>query len=182
MSRIGIKPITFPKEVTISLKDGVLIVKGPKGELSEKLHPYVSVKLQEGELLVQVGKNPGKSQSAMWGTFAALIRNMIKGVVIGFEKKLEINGVGYGWQVSGQKVTVKAGYSHSIEVILPSGISAKVEEKALVISGPNKQIVGETAANIRKIRLPEPYKGTGIKYQEEQIQRKAGKQAAGAGA
>lgn len=175
MSRIGKQPIALPSGVTVEVKDAKVVVKGPKGELQQALHPYVAVTVEENEAVVSV-KNPDiKKERAMWGTFTSLIQNMVQGVTEGFERKLEIKGVGYGWQVSGKKVTVKAGYSHPVEYSLPEGIEASVEGNMLTIAGIDKQRVGEVAANIRKIRKPEPYKGTGIKYDDEQIIRKAGK-------
>lgn len=175
MSRIGKQPITLPSGVTVEVKDATVVVKGSKGELQQALHPYVSVAVEENEVVVTVQNPETKKERAMWGTFTSLIQNMVEGVTEGFEKKLEINGVGYGWQVSGKKVTVKAGYSHPVEYALPEGIEAAADGKVLSISGIDKQRVGEVAANIRKIRKPEPYKGTGIKYVDEHIIRKAGK-------
>lgn len=180
MSRIGKQSITVPEKVTVETKDGSLIVKGPKGELTQNIHPWVTVTVAEGEATVSVANTDDRKQRAMWGTFASLVGNMVEGVTEGFEKKLEINGVGYGWQLSGKKLTVKAGYSHPVDVQLPEGIDASVEDNVLTLVGINKQLVGELAANIRKIRKPEPYKGKGIKYVDEQIKRKQGKQAVGA--
>ncbi|PIW36874.1 MAG: 50S ribosomal protein L6 [Candidatus Kerfeldbacteria bacterium CG15_BIG_FIL_POST_REV_8_21_14_020_45_12] len=179
MSRIGKQPIAIPDKVTVEVKGGLIVVKGPKGELSESVHSCTTVTITEAGVEVAIADLSEKSQRSMWGTMAALIRNMIIGVTDGFTRKLEINGVGYGWQVSGKKLTVKAGYSHPIDVTLPEGIDASAEGNVLTISGINKQLVGEVAANIRKIRTPEPYKGSGIKYDDEQIRRKAGKQAGG---
>lgn len=179
MSRVGKQPIIIPDNVTVELTDAEVKVKGPKGELFMELHPSVSANVVEGSVQLSV-KNPElKKEASLWGTFGSLVKNMIIGVTEGFEKKLEINGVGYGWQVSGKKLTVKAGYSNPVEVQLPEGIEASVEDTVLTIAGIDKQLVGEVTANIRKIRTPEPYKGTGIKYIDEQIRRKSGKQAAG---
>ncbi len=180
MSRIGKKPIEIPEKVTVELKDGAVVVRGPKGEISETVHTDVNVDIQEKEIVVSIGNEASKRQKALWGTFASLIQNLIIGVTEGYEKKLEINGVGYGWKVSGKKVTVNAGFSHPVDFELPEGIEASVEENVLTIAGINKQLVGEVAANLRKIRKPEPYKGSGIKYVDEQIRRKAGKQVVGA--
>lgn len=178
MSRIGKQEILIPEKVTVEVKDGSVTISGPKGELTQELHPFVQLEVADGQVKVSV-KNPQvKAEASMWGTFSSLVINMITGVTEGFEKKLEINGVGYGWQVSGKKLTVKAGYSHPVEMELPEGIDASVEDKVLTIAGVSKQLVGQVAANIRSVREPEPYKGSGIKYTDEQIRRKAGKQAA----
>jgi large subunit ribosomal protein L6 len=179
MSRIGKQPIAIPDKVTVTVADGRITVKGPKGELSEAINPLVKIAVADNAVTVSVAKPDVKSERSLWGTFGALVQNMVTGVTDGFEKRLEIKGVGYGWQVSGKKVTVKAGFSHPVEVQLPDGVEAKVDEGVLVISGASKQLVGEVAAGIRKIRLTEPYKGTGIKYVDEVLRRKAGKQAAG---
>lgn len=179
MSRIGKQLIVLPDKVTAEVKEGRVCVTGPKGELSEAIHPITTVTVTDAGIQVAIGNEHDKSQRSMWGTMAALIGNMVRGVTEGFQKKLEINGVGYGWQVVGKKLTVKAGYSHPVDVQLPEGIEASAEGNVLTIAGIDKQLVGEVAANIRKIRTPEPYKGSGIKYDDEQIRRKAGKQAAG---
>lgn len=179
MSRIGKKPIEIPGGVTVEVKDGELVVKGAKGELKQPLMPYITVQVEESQATVAVKDENDQEQRAMWGTTASLLKNMIAGVKDGFEKKLEINGVGYQFQASGKKLTIKAGYSHPVEMQLPEGIDASVEENVLTLSGIDKQAVGEFAANVRKVRLPEPYKGAGIKYADEQILRKAGKQAVG---
>ncbi|MFH1426183.1 MAG: 50S ribosomal protein L6 [Candidatus Kerfeldbacteria bacterium] len=180
MSRIGKKPIEIPENVTVEVKDGSVMVKGPKGELTETLHPFIHVNIADNVITVTVKNENLKEERAMWGTFASLISNMIIGVTEGYEKKLEITGVGYGWQVSGKKLTIKAGFSHTVDMQLPDGLEASVEDNVLTVAGINKQLVGKVAANIKKVRKPEPYKGSGIKYVDEQIIRKAGKQAAGA--
>lgn len=181
MSRIGTKPLSIPEKVTVEVKDRVVIVKGPKGELTQELHPYVNVEVKEEGVVVTVQKPEVKAHAAMWGTFAALIRNMLQGVSEGYQKKLLIKGVGYGWKVAGQKLTVNAGYSHPVDITLPEGVTASAEKNELTLQSINKQQVGEIAANIRKVRPPEPYKGSGIQYDDEQVRRKAGKQAAGGG-
>lgn len=178
MSRIGKKPISLPEKVTLAVQDGVVLVKGPKGELKERLHPVVTVTVDGASVTLTIRNEKDKSQRALWGTTGALIRNMLIGVTTGFQKRMEIKGVGYVWNVSGKKVVIKAGYSHPVEILLPEGITAKVEEGALVLEGINKQLLGETAALIRKVRKPEPYKGKGIRYADEHVRRKAGKQAA----
>lgn len=154
-------------------------VKGSKGELTQELHPFVSMEVLPEGVQVSVKQPEEKKQSAMWGTFSSLLKNMITGVSEGFEKKLEINGVGYNWKASGKKLTVNAGYSHPVDVELPEGVSVAVEANVLTLTSIDKQQLGHIAAEIRKIRPPEPYKGKGIKYADEHIRRKSGKQAAG---
>ncbi|MBI2411468.1 MAG: 50S ribosomal protein L6 [Candidatus Kerfeldbacteria bacterium] len=177
--RAGKRAIIIPESVTVTVDAGVVTVKGSKGTLQHAIHPVVSMNIGPDGVLVSVEKPEVKKQSAVWGTFVSLMKNMITGVSAGYEKKLEINGVGYGWNVAGKNLTIKCGYSHPVVVELPEGITASVEGNVLTLAGIDKQLVGELAANIRKIRLPEPYKGKGIKYADEQIRRKAGKQAAG---
>jgi large subunit ribosomal protein L6 len=182
MSRIGKKPIELPQGVEVKLDNNVLTVKGPKGQLTQELHPVVSVKIEENLVTVEVKNNEDTKQKALWGLFRSLVNNMVLGVTEGFEKKLEINGVGYKAALSGRKVILNVGYSHPVEFELPEGIECKVEKNEIHISGINKQVVGEVAANIRKVRKPEPYKGKGIKYSDEIIRRKVGKAAAKAAA
>lgn len=177
MSRIGKQPIDIPEKVDVSVNGNVVTVKGDKGELTLDLHAFVNVEVADNVVTVTVAKPENKDQAAMWGTFTSLIGNMIEGVTEGFKKQLEINGVGYGFQVSGKKLTVKAGYSHPVERELPEGVEATVEGNVLTLESADKQLVGQFAAELRSIRKPEPYKGTGIKYIDEQIRRKAGKQA-----
>ncbi|OGL77987.1 50S ribosomal protein L6 [Candidatus Uhrbacteria bacterium RIFCSPHIGHO2_12_FULL_54_23] len=184
MSRIGKRPIQIPSAVTVNVADGVVAVKGPKGELSLALHPRVSIAQEGGSVSVAV-KNPDlKEDRALWGLSARLIGNMVTGVVAGYEKRLEINGVGYRAAVEGDALNLNLGFSHPVKFSLPKGITAAVEKNIVVIRGIDKQQVGETAARIRALRKPEPYKGKGIKYIDEIVRRKAGKQvkAAGAGA
>jgi large subunit ribosomal protein L6 len=175
MSRVGKKPVTIPSGVTVEIKDQVLKVKGPKGELSLDVHSKVSVNIVENELTVSV-KNPDvKFEKALWGLFRALTNNMIVGVTTGFSKVLEVNGVGYKVAVNGTKLVLTLGYSHPIEMEIPKGLEAKVEKNTITITGSDRQLVGQFAAEIRSNREPEPYKGKGIKYSDETIRRKAGK-------
>ncbi len=177
MSRLGKLPIELPQGVTLEAADEKITVKGPKGVLSERAHASVRV-VQEGQnILVSVQDPEDNKERALWGLYWSLIRNMVIGVTQGYEKKLEINGVGYRAAVSGQTLTVSAGYSHQVPFKLPDGVNASVAANIITISGIDKQLVGETAARIRKIRKPEPYKGKGIKYVDETIRRKAGKTA-----
>lgn len=177
MSRIGKLPINIPEGVTVNLKENELKVKGPKGELSQKIHSHVKVEISGQEIKVSVRHPEEKKDRSLWGLFRALINNMVLGVKEGFEKKLEINGVGYKAQVSGKKLILNLGYSHPIEYQIPEGIEVKVEKNIININGPDRQKVGQVAAEIRGFRKPEPYKGKGIKYSDEIIRRKAGKAA-----
>jgi len=175
MSRIGKKPIAIPSGVTVDLKDQTLKVKGPKGELVLEIHPKVTVEHKDSEMIVSVKHPDVKSERALWGLFRALINNMVQGVTSGFTKILEINGVGYKAALTGKKLVLNLGYSHPIEMEVPAGLEAKVEKNTITITGSDRQSVGQFAAVIRSQREPEPYKGKGIKYQNEVIRRKAGK-------
>jgi large subunit ribosomal protein L6 len=175
MSRIGKKPVSIPAGVTVDSKDETLKVKGPKGELSLNLHPKVKVEKNDSEVLVTVSNQDNKQQKALWGLYRALINNMVTGVTTGFTKVLEINGVGYKAEMKGKALVLQLGYSHPIELETPQGLEAKVEKNTITISGIDRQAVGQFAAVIRSKRKPEPYKGKGIKYQNEVIRRKAGK-------
>lgn len=178
MSRLGKLPIELKEGVQVKLDGGFVIVKGPKGELREKLHPKVKVEVNDKEVKVSVNNPEEKKEKALWGLFASLIRNMVKGVKDGFEKKLEINGIGFKAAVNGRKLILNVGFSHPVEYNLPEGINAQVDGNIIIISGASKQLVGEVAAQVRRIKKPEPYKGKGIKYVEEVIIRKEGKTAA----
>jgi len=179
MSRKSNKPIVIPSGVTVTIKDEMITVHGPKGELHHGLNSMVSAAVTSEGVVLTVQDPHEKSQRAVWGTTGALVRNMIRGVSEGYEIKLEINGVGYQFEVSGQKLTVKAGYSHPIMITAPEAITMRQEKNVLTLSSYDKQALGQVAAEIRKIRPPEPYKGKGIKYSNEVIVRKQGKQAAG---
>lgn len=178
MSRIGRKPIQIPQGVDVTIGDTSVLIKGPKGTLSVALHPHVKALLSPERILtVEVTDAEDFGDKALWGLFRKLISNAVDGVQKPFEVKLEFIGVGYRVSVAGNKVQMEVGFSHPIEYILPDGVSAVVEKNALTITGIDKQLVGETAARIRRIRPPEPYKGKGIKYSDEVIRRKAGKAA-----
>lgn len=177
MSRLGKLPITLPTNTQAKIENDFIVVRGSRGEMKERLSNIVKVEVGEKEIRVSVGNLKSKKEKAMWGTYVSLIKNMIKGVNEGFEKKLEIIGVGYRASISGQKLVLNVGYSHPVVFSLPAGVSAKVEGNVITVSGIDKQAVGEVAAQIRKIRKPEPYKGKGIKYVDEVIKRKAGKTA-----
>jgi large subunit ribosomal protein L6 len=175
MSRIGKAPIPVPDKVTVTLNGLAVSVKGPKGELSRLLPEGVVVSEENGNVLVAAADGTRRSRERH-GLCRTLVANMVEGVSKGFTRKLEIIGVGYRAQVQGRKLVVSAGYSHPVEVVPPEGISFQVENNTQVlVSGSDKELVGNEAAKIRAIRPPEPYKGKGIKFEGERILRKAGK-------
>ncbi len=176
MSRIGRKPVVIPKGVTVTITADKITTKGPKGSLTLARHADVSVKETNGELHFDRTGNLGKERAAH-GLMRALVSNMLTGVTQGFERKLEINGVGYKAEIKGQNITLSLGYSHPIDFKLPEGIAAKVDKNLLILTGIDRQALGAATAKIRSFRPPEPYKGKGIKYLEETILRKAGKTA-----
>ena len=178
MSRIGNRKIVVPQGVTVETENNKVTVKGPKGELSLDLVKNITVEVNETELTV-VRANDEKNTKAMHGTTNANIKNMITGVTKGFQKGLEIIGVGYRFNVKGQTLVINAGYSHPVELKVPAGLTVEqVSNTEISVKGIDKVLVGEFAANIRKIRKPEPYKGKGIRYKDEYVQRKEGKKAA----
>jgi len=179
MSRIGKRLIKIPEKVIVKIEPGKIIIKGPKGELSQFLHNDIIVKQEGNNLTVNVKDPEEKFNRSLWGTYGSLINNMIIGVTEGFQKSLEISGVGFIWEVKANKITLKIGFSHPVDYLLPKGIEAKAVKNTLTISGIDKQLVGAVTAEIRALKKPEPYKGKGIKYSNEIIRRKAGKQAAG---
>ena len=177
MSRVGKKIIPIPAGVQVTWKDGEFKAKGPKGELSYRPLPGIDLKVEGSELKV-IQNSTQRTAPAYHGLTRAILNNHVTGVSQGFRKVLEIVGTGYRAQLSGRMLTLQLGYSHSIEFPLPEGIDAKVETPTrLEISGISKYLVGQTAANIRRLRPPEPYKGKGVKYEGEYIRRKAGKSA-----
>lgn len=176
MSRIGNRILTIPAGVTIDVNDDLVTVKGPKGELSTKVDRNIKVEVSESEVKITRKNDNFKS---IHGTTNANINNMIIGVSTGFEKKLESIGVGYRFALKGNELVVTAGYSHPVNVEIPSGITLESPSNTeLIIKGINKQAVGQFAAEVRRIREPEPYKGKGIRYSDEHIIRKEGKKAA----
>jgi large subunit ribosomal protein L6 len=181
MSRIGKQPVIIPEKVEVKLNGNIVVVKGPKGELKRTLPAQVKVEVTEEEgnkiVRVSVSDSTEKAQNAIWGTIRSIINGMVVGVTEGFEKKLEIVGVGYKAAVAGKKIILNVGYSHSVEFDLPEGIDASVEKNLVTITGIDKELVGQVASNIRKVRKPEPYKGKGIRYVDEVVRRKAGKAA-----
>ena len=177
MSRIGKQPIPVPDGVEVAIESELVRVKGPKGELSERVSRDMDVSQENGEILVKRPTDRGEHR-ALHGLTRSLIANMVEGVTNGFEKRLEIQGVGYRAQLQGSKLVLALGYSHPVEMDAPQGIEFEVPQPTrVVVRGISKQAVGETAANIRKKRPPEPYKGKGIRYEGEYVARKVGKRA-----
>lgn len=174
MSRIGKQPITIPAGVTITVDDAQVVVKGPKGELSQLKLDGVSVKIED-TILTVTRESDERGPKAKHGLMRTLIQNMIIGVTQGFEKKLEISGVGYRVSLAGNALKMSLGFSHEVVYTLPDGIQASVEQNVITIKGINKQLVGQVAADVRAFKKPEPYKGKGIKYSDERIIRKSGK-------
>lgn len=177
MSRIGRQPIAIPAGVTVELSGVTVKATGPRGTLQVDLMPGLTLEQTPTELKLIRADDNAETQRT-YGLVRTLINNIVVGVSAGYERKLEINGVGYRANVAGQVINFSLGYSHPIEFKLPDGIEAKVEKNVITVSGADKQVVGQVAANIRALRKPEPYKGKGIKYIEERIRRKAGKTAA----
>lgn len=178
MSRVGRKPISIVKGVTITKKDDAIVVKGPKGELSATVHPDITIDVNQSEVLVSRHADDG-AHRALHGLWRALIQNMVNGVTQGYSQKLEIVGVGYRAEMRGKKLQLMLGFSHPILFGPPDGITIEAPtQTSIMVSGIDKQLVGLVAAKIRSFRPPEPYKGKGVKYEGEYIRRKAGKAAA----
>lgn len=177
MSRVGKKPLSIPSGVDVKLTGMTLAVKGPKGELTLALHPRVKVAIDGKELTVDVHDHDLVKDRALWGLFRRLIENMVVGVTKGFEKRLEINGVGFKAALQGKILKLEVGFSHDVDFSIPAGVTVAVDKNIIIVSGPDKQLVGEVAASIRSVKKPEPYQGKGIKYVDEVIRRKAGKAA-----
>lgn len=175
MSRIGKKPIEIPAGVEVKVTGQHISVKGPKGELSLEVRPEVKVEVKDGKILVTIQNDEAR---AFWGLTRALIANMVQGSVKSFEKKLEIVGVGNKAAMEGQTLVLSVGFSHPVKMPAPQGITFSVDKNIITVSGSDKGLVGQTAAQIRKVRPPEPYKGKGIRYSGEQIKLKEGKRAA----
>jgi large subunit ribosomal protein L6 len=177
VSRIGRKPVTLPDGVTVEIKPGMVSVKGPKGELSQALSPDMKVTQSDGTLTVDRPTDRGEHR-ALHGLTRSLIANMVTGVTDGYEKRLEIQGVGYRARLQGKALELNVGYSHPISVSAPDGIDFEVPVPTqVVVKGIDKQLVGEIAARIRRTRPPEPYKGKGVRYAGEHVRRKVGKRA-----
>jgi large subunit ribosomal protein L6 len=177
MSRVGRKPIPIPKGVRVEKSNGVIKVSGPKGELTAQVHPRIEVEISSDQILVKT-KSDARIDKALHGLWRALINNMIVGVTEGYTKKLEIVGIGYRAELKGKALVLYLGYSHPIIFIPPDGVKIEVPQPTnIVVSGIDKQLVGQVAAKIRSFRPPEPYKGKGIRYEGEVIRMKAGKAA-----
>lgn len=176
MSRIGKKGIVIPDKTEVSMNSGVISVKGPKGSLERAFTPEVLIEVSDKNISFKIPKE-NKHTKALWGTYASHLNNMIKGVNDGFEKKLILEGVGYKSQVSGSKLVLALGFSHPVEVEIPTGLTAKAEKNVLTFGGIDKELVGSFAAKIRALKKPEPYKGKGFRYFDEIIRRKQGKKS-----
>jgi large subunit ribosomal protein L6 len=193
MSRIGKKPIVIPQGVEVKIDNGKVIIRGPKGEISQEIRPEIKVEVKEDKIFVSPQKDynppstsshkwaPTKQTKAFWGLTRALIFNMIEGVTAGFEKKLEIQGIGFRAVVEGQDLALYIGYTHPVKIKIPPDIKISVEKNIITVSGINKEKVSQIAAKIKKVKPPEPYKGKGIRYLGEQIRRKVGKKVVTAG-
>jgi large subunit ribosomal protein L6 len=178
MSRIGKKPIPIPVNTNVDFKDQTITVKGEKGSLTRSLHPDVELIIEKSVISV-IPKNDNRQGRAIQGLVRSLVANMVTGVSNGFERVLEINGIGYRADLKGEQIVFNLGYSHPIEFVVPKGISASVDKNNVIrLNGIDKELLGHTAAFIRSLRPPEPYKGKGVKYAEEHIIRKAGKSGA----
>ena len=177
MSRIGKQPVQLPDKVQFALNGDMISVKGPKGNLERKLHPAIELSIKDNVIEVTTDNND-KKKVALQGLFRSLIFNMVTGVSTGYEKKLILSGIGYRAETKGNSLILNVGYSNPVDFIVPDGITASVENNTQVLlSGIDKELIGQVAANIRDIRPPEPYKGKGIMYSDERIIRKAGKTA-----
>ncbi len=177
-------PVIVPKNVQVAIVNGVVTAKGPLGELKETLPSLVKAELKDGQILLTADLKAVREASAIYGTSRARVNNIVQGVATGYSKVLDIVGLGFRAEVTGQKIVMAIGKSHPVNFEAPAGIKIAVDPKKtqLTVSGADKELVGETAAKIRELRVPEPYKGTGIRYQGEHVRRKAGKTAAGASA
>ncbi len=179
MSRIGKKPILIPEGVEVKIEDNKVTIKGPKGELQKEIRPEIKLEIKENKILVTPQKKT-KGTKAFWGLTRALVFNIIKGVTEGYEKKLQLEGIGYKANLEGEDLVLQVGFSHPVKIEKPEGVSFLVEKNIITVSGINKELVGQIAAKIRKVRPPEPYKGKGIRYVGEEVRRKTGKKVVGA--
>ena len=177
MSRIGKKPINIPEKTEVKQEGGVITVKGPKGELVRSFRPEVDIKI-DGDTITLTPSNNSKFSRSLWGTYGSHLLNMIKGVNELFEKKLIVKGVGYKSDVVGDKIILSLGFSHKIELNIPKGLDVDAKKDTITILGIDKEKVGQFASQIRSYRKPEPYKGKGIRYEDEKIRRKEGKKTA----
>lgn len=174
MSRIGKRPIPIPQKTEVAVASGSVSVKGPLGELSRRTHRDITIEVADGEVIVRP-QSETKTNRALWGTYASLIANMVRGVNTAYEKKLVIEGVGYRAEMRGSVLSLSVGYSHPVDIAVPEGITVAIEKNEITVSGPDKEAVGQFAADIRAKKKPEPYKGKGIRYIDEVVRRKQGK-------
>lgn len=181
MSRIGKLPIKIPAGTEVSVVSSEIVVKGKGGTLKKMVHPAISIAVQNGEVVVSPAQK-SRLAAALWGTYAAHVRNMIQGVNTPFVKKLQVEGIGFRAELSGKQVKLSVGFSHPILVSIPEGVTATVDKNIITVSGANKEQVGEFAASVRAVKKPEPYKGKGIRYEGEVVRQKQGKKAATAAA
>lgn len=177
MSRLAKRPIAVPPKTEVVVKNGAVEVKGPKATLTRQGHRLIAVEVGAEGVQVSTKSDTLESRAAL-GTYASHIRNMIEGVTTGFSKKLLIEGVGYKWDVQGKTLNLSLGFSHPVKLAIPEGLTVTIEKGVLAIAGPDKELVGQFAANVRALKKPEPYKGKGIRYESEVIRRKQGKKAA----
>lgn len=177
MSKIGKNPIVIPEKTEVSVASNVITVKGPLGSITKTIHRLVSVVVENREVKVSPANNSKLSRS-LWGTFGAHVKNMISGVNKKFEKKLELQGIGYRVELSGKNLKFLVGFSHPVMLAIPAGVDVAVEKNNITVSGIDKDEVGQFAANIRAVKKPEPYKGKGIRYEGEYVRQKQGKKAA----
>lgn len=177
MSRIGKQIINIPEKTEISISGNVLAVKGPLGELSRKVHPLVVINVNGNEASVSPKKETIEAR-ALWGTFASHLKNMVSGVNKPFEKKLILEGIGFKSEVKGDEIVFALGFSHPVKVKIPQGLKVTAEKNLITVSGTDKELVGEFSANLRALKKPEPYKGKGMRYENEMIKRKQGKKTA----
>jgi large subunit ribosomal protein L6 len=177
MSRLAKRPIPLPEKAELNVSGGIITAKGPKGTLTRPTHRLISVEVGEEGVQVSV-KTDSLESRALVGTYASHVRNMLGGVTTGFSKKLLVEGVGYKWDVAGKKLNLSLGFSHPVSLDIPEGLTVVAERATLTVSGFDKEVVGQFAANVRALKKPEPYKGKGIRYEGEVVRRKQGKKAA----
>lgn len=176
MSRIGKRAITIPAKTDVTVSDAVLTVKGPQATLTKEVHPYVAIAVEDGAVTVRP-TNETRLAKALWGTYASHLKNMLRGVTQPYTKKLILEGIGYRIALAGRELTLSVGFSHPVKMTLPEGITGTVEKNELTLTGADKEVLGQFAANVRAVKKPEPYKGKGFRYSNEVILRKQGKKA-----
>jgi large subunit ribosomal protein L6 len=176
MSRIGKNAISIPEKTDVTVADGMLTVKGPLGSISKPVHEFVTITVADGKVTV-TPKNSSKLSRSLWGTYASHVKNMIKGVNTKYEKKLELQGIGYRVELQGKSLKFIVGFSHPVLLPIPENVSVAVDKNNMTVSGIDKDAVGQFAADIRFVKKPEPYKGKGIRYEGEYVRQKQGKKA-----